>query len=709
MRQAETVLHDAIERAESYGMDSDPWEAAKMLDMAANLQADNAEDLADLDQAIDAHRKALSLLASSGRRDRISELNLAVTLRLRSQYGAERAEILDRAAHEESMSILTSLRADASRFPTDADIEAKVNGQLLAGLCEHELSFGDRAATTAIEELTQELVGEMRRLPTSRHLLDGHVVGSLLGELRADELAAEVYAAVAHAANALYGRAKLVESRTRIVVDAGTLAIEAAWFLSQTGRLAEAVAALDQSRARWLRYRRAKDSLDVASLRRLDPSLADLYEQAAQELRRLEEEELKDPSALGVRANYPPAQESARARSRVLVTARDSFEKVAMAAHALMAEESSAEVNANRAFATVHLGAATRGSLALVTWPNGSHQAFFDESVTHDDMVRVIRRWEAALLQAERDDTGSLPAREALGGLYDQLYARVALEVHRLGADYLAIVPVGGAAMLPLHLAGSPSLEESFTVSYLPASDLGFGHVSSVQAEDKRWEYAGIADGSELPYSQLEIAASAGMFANSYTQSIEDSAGDLRGVLAHSALVHFACHAKYDARSPAHSTLQVGRANPISLGELLLTEGLQGCRCVIVAACESAMGTRLMDEDLSLSTGFLVAGAESALGCLWPVDDLVCFVVITEFFAALRSASPAAALKLAKKRTLEYSCGEVARLITFSAAREQGVMDPVILGDLQRLREGRDAAAFSPDDVAAFVIKGPPC
>ncbi|MFF8616092.1 CHAT domain-containing protein [Streptomyces sp. NPDC015350] len=89
----------------------------------------------------------------------------------------------------------------------------------------------------------------------------------------------------------------------------------------------------------------------------------------------------------------------------------------------------------------------------------------------------------------------------------------------------------------------------------------------------------------------------------------------------HGGMLHLACHGEVrrGGRNSAYLKLSGGDLNAEEL-----TEGTARYRhleLVVLAACSTNVSGHGHDEAYSLSTAFLVAGARSVLGSLWPVPD----------------------------------------------------------------------------------------
>ncbi|MGW9302286.1 CHAT domain-containing protein [Streptomyces cyaneofuscatus] len=120
-------------------------------------------------------------------------------------------------------------------------------------------------------------------------------------------------------------------------------------------------------------------------------------------------------------------------------------------------------------------------------------------------------------------------------------------------------------------------------------------------------------------------------------------------------VLHLACHGSVaeHRRLSAFLSLVGGRLAAESLTEA--GAGARGAKdgfleLVVLAACRSQVSGRGPDEAYSLSTAFLVAGANSVVGSLWPVPDDATSVLMfmTHHFLRRTGRSPGRALRQAQ-------------------------------------------------------------
>ncbi|MDY7095901.1 MAG: CHAT domain-containing tetratricopeptide repeat protein [Acidobacteriota bacterium] len=123
-------------------------------------------------------------------------------------------------------------------------------------------------------------------------------------------------------------------------------------------------------------------------------------------------------------------------------------------------------------------------------------------------------------------------------------------------------------------------------------------------------------------------------------------------------VLHFATHALVDERFPELSGMVLSRLDRSGRridGDLQLHEIYNldlGADLVVLSGCQTALGKRVRGDGLlSLTRGFLYAGASQVLVSLWPVDDQATAVLMTEFYRGLleEGLAPSAALRQAQQ------------------------------------------------------------
>ncbi|MFF9123952.1 CHAT domain-containing protein [Streptomyces sp. NPDC014889] len=118
------------------------------------------------------------------------------------------------------------------------------------------------------------------------------------------------------------------------------------------------------------------------------------------------------------------------------------------------------------------------------------------------------------------------------------------------------------------------------------------------------------------------------------------------------AVLHLACHASIarDTRRTAYLSLYGGELAAEELTEAVGGVGRRRLGLVLLASCRSHVSGRGHNEAYSLATAFLVAGARSVVGSLWPVPDEATSVLmfLTHHFLRTGGEPPARALRRAQ-------------------------------------------------------------
>lgn len=152
------------------------------------------------------------------------------------------------------------------------------------------------------------------------------------------------------------------------------------------------------------------------------------------------------------------------------------------------------------------------------------------------------------------------------------------------------------------------------------------------------------------------------------------------------ARLHVATHADFRPGGPARSVLHTGNG-PMSMAEFArLRQQRAGVPLdlVVLSACRTLLGDK--ESELGFAGLALQAGARSAVGTLWYVDDVVTSAFFVQFYRYLEQGVPKAAA-LQKTRQL-FSAGRV----TLDGDRVFGEGPSPLLTDLNVAQQRRVAA-----------------
>jgi CHAT domain-containing protein len=104
------------------------------------------------------------------------------------------------------------------------------------------------------------------------------------------------------------------------------------------------------------------------------------------------------------------------------------------------------------------------------------------------------------------------------------------------------------------------------------------------------------------------------------------------------AIAHFACHGAHDSLNPAHSKLYLHdhAANPFTVADLAAID-LGHASLAYLSACETALASNsdLLEETITLSSAFQLAGFRNVIGALWRLRDSAAVAVAESFYTTL--------------------------------------------------------------------------
>ena len=142
-------------------------------------------------------------------------------------------------------------------------------------------------------------------------------------------------------------------------------------------------------------------------------------------------------------------------------------------------------------------------------------------------------------------------------------------------------------------------------------------------------EYGTVEDAEDnLPCARFEGEQLAQMYKipleNRLIGSSQATSNNYRQLAQQVQVLHSCHHAQSRLDNPLESQLKLAHDSSITLGQLMTSSWrLPQLVEVFLSCCETNLGTpSLTDDILTLSTGFLCAGARSVVSTLWSVNDL---------------------------------------------------------------------------------------
>jgi hypothetical protein len=149
----------------------------------------------------------------------------------------------------------------------------------------------------------------------------------------------------------------------------------------------------------------------------------------------------------------------------------------------------------------------------------------------------------------------------------------------------------------------------------------------------------------------------------------------------------------------------------LSASDLMLAEGLDGCRLAVLVACASGAGVGRKDEARAgVPVALQLAGIDSVIGTHWEVEEGFAALWAESFYGRLREAGAHVDLAALVQRT-----GDELRAISAAAARERllaladGAGDPFAAMELEAYAHRLPDPPFAaPAQWAAFYVIGRP-
>jgi hypothetical protein len=200
--------------------------------------------------------------------------------------------------------------------------------------------------------------------------------------------------------------------------------------------------------------------------------------------------------------------------------------------------------------------------------------------------------------------------------------------------DHLVFVPHGPLHFHPLHLLGERPLADDWIVTYLPALSMVAprrGLPSLAHRPQRRAAVLGMGFDHDarpglgpLPGSRREAEAVAATLETTAVLDGDCTAGAVLAGLTSSYWAHLSTHGRHNVAAPAFQSLYVTPDQHFP-GRLeahdVLGFDLRNLDLLTLSACETSLGRFDIRDNLrGLPASFLLAGVETLIGTLWPVE-----------------------------------------------------------------------------------------
>ena len=311
-------------------------------------------------------------------------------------------------------------------------------------------------------------------------------------------------------------------------------------------------------------------------------------------------------------------------------------------------------------------------------------------------------------LRLTPDARGILHDPWPLHQLYQLLLAPVAAAVAQ--AQRVLIVPHGPLHYIPFHaLARHQSGRADFWIEdansqrelcYAPSATVALEYCQAKPPSTGKGMLA-LAYGDDLRFAQCEAELAVRSCGGRALCGDGATRSALRQHGTEHALVHFACHGRFDAEDPWNSGIR------LSDGWLTAEEILQhlrlGADLVTLSGCETGRSkVRLGDEVVGLTRALLYAGAPSVLVSLWQTDDFATRHLMEAFYGHIAAGkSPARALLVAQMSLMRMTAQQVMDKLLL-----EGLPRPEATAYMARLAVA-DRRARTEDDAQHTVFSHP--
>lgn len=242
---------------------------------------------------------------------------------------------------------------------------------------------------------------------------------------------------------------------------------------------------------------------------------------------------------------------------------------------------------------------------------------------------------------------------QTVAQLYEELFAPLKPFIHH---PNLLIVPHRSIHYLPFAALWDAKTQrfllQDYTITYAPSASA----LKLIQAKRNPNANRLLAMGNpsqDLTYAGDEAKQVASLYGVKPLTGTAASESQLYAQAAHIDLLHIAAHGVYNPISPLFTRIELA-PDAMNDGNLEVHEvfglDLTGVNLVVLSACKTDLGEQSNgDEIVNLTRAFLYAGAPSIVTSLWSVNDQATAVLMSAFYAHLRTGmSVANALRSAQ-------------------------------------------------------------
>lgn len=265
--------------------------------------------------------------------------------------------------------------------------------------------------------------------------------------------------------------------------------------------------------------------------------------------------------------------------------------------------------------------------------------------VNQAEFSTLLRALYSQLSRQQSLDVGNAASPSRV--LYSLLIAPMAADLQRLGVTTLLVAADPGLQAVPLAALhdGAQYFGERYAFSLTPSIGLTSLTVPETAADARQLcagssRFEGLAP---LPLVPQEISRISGEKGETYFDQAFTPSVLLQKVAdTKVARAHVATHAEFLPGGPSQSRLFTGTGSiPLDrFAEMRQRRRGQPIDLIALSACRTALGDR--DSELGFAGLALQAGARSAIGTLWYVDDVATSAFFVQFYRYLDQGLPKA-------------------------------------------------------------------
>ncbi len=245
--------------------------------------------------------------------------------------------------------------------------------------------------------------------------------------------------------------------------------------------------------------------------------------------------------------------------------------------------------------------------------------------------------------------------------LYELL---IAPALAHIKTERLIVVPYGKLHYIPFSALMSEKEEfliDQYSLSYLPSASLMKFILKKRKAVPSSAQSLNllafgnpvVPNMSPLASAESEVKFIGGLFGeNNIFLRGNATESVMKKEIAHSEILHFACHGVFDLDNPSKSGIFLTQDTQND-GKVLVDEifslKLDRAQLVVLSACETGLSRVTQgDELIGLTRAFIYAGTPALISSLWQVSDASTEFLIKGFYEQFRSLRKSDALRQAQ-------------------------------------------------------------